>query len=198
MLRRSTIVLPWGLRKAKPCTGAIVIPQAMRRNGRGDAFAEQRRSHFEASIAGCSFASFDWFASLETGLKACWRQQLSGDVIPLFGPRAGMVAAAIRHVVDPEAGTRMPPGPRHVQESPRPARPEARAMMRKVAAALNTVVLFGRLEWQDRRAGRQLELVHDRLDRIGPRDILLVTCLRNECARMPAFVEHSRALGVRR
>ena len=106
MLRRSTIVLPWGLRKAQALRRpAIVMPQAMRRNGRGDAFAEQRRSHFEASIAGCSFASFDWFASLETGLKACWRQQLSGDVIPLFGPRAGMVAAAIRHVVDPEAGT---------------------------------------------------------------------------------------------
>jgi len=105
VLRRSTIVLPWGLRKAERLRRAgIVMPQAIRRNGRGDGLAELRRSHFAASVAGCSFASFDWFESLETGLEACWKQQLAGDVIPLFGPRAGTVAAAIRHVVDPEAG----------------------------------------------------------------------------------------------
>ena len=49
---------------------------------------------------------------------------------------------------------------------------------------------------RDRAAGRQLALVQDRRDRIGPRDILLVTCLRNEPARMPAFVDYYRGLGV--
>jgi hypothetical protein len=62
--------------------------------------------------------------------------------------------------------------------------------------ALQAVPLFIALERRDRIAGRQLRLVQDRLGRIGRRDILLVTCLRNEQPRMPAFVAYYRALGV--
>jgi Glycosyl transferase family 2 len=69
-------------------------------------------------------------------------------------------------------------------------------MIRALASALKAVPLFIGLEWRDRAAGRQLRLVQDRRDRIRPKDILLVTCLRNELARMPAFVAHYRALGV--
>lgn len=55
---------------------------------------------------------------------------------------------------------------------------------------------FVRLEVRDRRAGRQLRLVQDRTAAIGGADILLVTCLRNERARMPAFADYYRRLGV--
>lgn len=72
-------------------------------------------------------------------------------------------------------------------------------MNNRLRAALQGLPTLPRLTWlelKDRRARRQLRLVQDRLDRIGPRDILLVTCLRNERARMPAFAEHYRRLGV--
>jgi hypothetical protein len=69
-------------------------------------------------------------------------------------------------------------------------------VIRKLVALLLVVPQFVALEWRDRAAGRQLTLVQDRRDRIGRDDILLVTCLRNERARMPAFVAHYRALGV--
>ncbi len=52
------------------------------------------------------------------------------------------------------------------------------------------------LEFRDRRAGRQLRLVQDRLAAVKPSDILIVTCLRNEQGRMPAFAAHYRKLGV--
>ena len=39
------------------------------------------------------------------------------------------------------------------------------------------------LEFRDRRAGRQLRLVQDRLAAVKPSDILIVTCLRNEQGR---------------
>lgn len=55
---------------------------------------------------------------------------------------------------------------------------------------------FARLELRDRRAGRQLRLVQDRTAAIGGADILLLTCLRNERARMPAFADYYRRLGV--
>jgi hypothetical protein len=62
--------------------------------------------------------------------------------------------------------------------------------------ALAAPLRFPWLEIRDRRAGRQLRLVQDRTSAIGPSDIILVTCLRNERARMPAFAEHYRRLGV--
>lgn len=62
---------------------------------------------------------------------------------------------------------------------------------------LAAVARFGKLELQDRKAGRQLQLIQDRLHEIGPRDILLVTCLRNERMRMEAFTNYYRGLGVR-
>jgi hypothetical protein len=71
-----------------------------------------------------------------------------------------------------------------------------RSMIRAGLAGLREAPRFAMLEWRDRRAGRQLRLVQDRRDRIGPRDVLLVTCLRNEQPRMPAFVAHYRRLGV--
>lgn len=70
-------------------------------------------------------------------------------------------------------------------------------MIGKIWRAAHTAALFMKLEFLDRRAGRQLELVQDRRDRIGARDIILVACLRNELPRMPAFVAHYRRLGVR-
>jgi hypothetical protein len=69
-------------------------------------------------------------------------------------------------------------------------------VIRKGLRGLEAGLRFVWLEVKDRRAGRQLRLVQDRLDRIGPRDVLLVTCLRNERARMPAFADHYRRLGV--
>lgn len=65
-----------------------------------------------------------------------------------------------------------------------------------IRSLLREVPRFLRLELADRRAGRQLRLAQDRRDRIGPRDILLATCLRNEAARMPAFADYYRRLGV--
>jgi hypothetical protein len=64
------------------------------------------------------------------------------------------------------------------------------------AAALAAPGLFVRLEVADRAAGRRLRPVQDRTDRIGSRDILLVTCLGGEPAFLPAFVAHYRGLGV--
>ena len=62
--------------------------------------------------------------------------------------------------------------------------------------ALAAPLRFPWLALRDRRAGRQLRPVQDRTAAIGPSDILLVTCLRNERSRMPRFVEHYRRLGV--
>lgn len=72
-------------------------------------------------------------------------------------------------------------------------------MKRRVRSVLRNLFLiphFASLELRDRRAGRQLRLVQDRLDRIRPRDILLLTCLRNERLRLPAFADYYRRLGV--
>jgi len=62
--------------------------------------------------------------------------------------------------------------------------------------ALAAPLRFPWLELRDRRAGLQLRPVQDRTAAIGPSDIILVTCLRNERARMPRFAEHYRRLGV--
>ena len=60
-----------------------------------------------------------------------------------------------------------------------------------------------RLRWKRRRLlyralriRRQLQAVADRTGRIRPGDILLFTCVRNEAARLPYFLDHHRALGV--
>ncbi|WP_175484638.1 glycosyltransferase family 2 protein [Palleronia marisminoris] len=60
-----------------------------------------------------------------------------------------------------------------------------------------------RLRWKRRRLlyralrkRRQLATVADRTGRIRPGDILLFTCVRNEAARLPFFLDHHRALGV--
>ena len=65
-----------------------------------------------------------------------------------------------------------------------------------IFVAIASLPRFAWLELRDRRAGRQLRLVQDRTHRIGAGDIILVTCLRNERARMPAFADHYRRLGV--
>ncbi len=56
---------------------------------------------------------------------------------------------------------------------------------------------LARCEVEDRRFGRQLTCVQNRMGDLGARDIVLVTCLRNERFRLPAFAEHYRSLGVR-
>lgn len=59
---------------------------------------------------------------------------------------------------------------------------------------------FLRLLWlvrEDRRAGRQLKLVQNKLDAIQPQDIIAFCCLRNEQFRMPFFAEYYRNLGVK-
>ncbi|MBB5224431.1 hypothetical protein HNP73_004401 [Amaricoccus macauensis] len=68
--------------------------------------------------------------------------------------------------------------------------------LRQARQAVVGAGLFTRLEWRDRRNGRQLDLVQDRLSAIRPRDVLLFVCLRNEQPRMPAFVDYYRGLGV--
>ena len=67
-----------------------------------------------------------------------------------------------------------------------------------ILRAAEGAVLHARLQVEDRRAGAQLRLVQDRRAGLGPRDIILVACLRNEAFRMEAFAEHYRRLGVRR
>nr|WP_137110820.1 glycosyltransferase family 2 protein [Rhodobacter sp. SY28-1] len=47
------------------------------------------------------------------------------------------------------------------------------------------------------RKRRQLAAVTDRLAQIAPGDILCFICLRNEAQRLPHFLAHHRALGVR-
>jgi hypothetical protein len=69
-------------------------------------------------------------------------------------------------------------------------------MSRKIRKRLENWRFYKRLRDQDRKAGQDLRLVDDKTDRIRASDILLVTCLRNEKFRMPAFVEHYRRLGV--
>lgn len=53
-----------------------------------------------------------------------------------------------------------------------------------------------RLLWRALRKRRQLGIVADRTARIGRGDILAVSTMRNECARLPFFLDHHRRLGV--
>jgi hypothetical protein len=54
-----------------------------------------------------------------------------------------------------------------------------------------------RLLWRAVRARHQLRIVRDGTSQIGADDILAATVLRNEIERLPYFLEHHRALGVR-
>ncbi|MEC7668014.1 MAG: glycosyltransferase family 2 protein, partial [Pseudomonadota bacterium] len=61
-----------------------------------------------------------------------------------------------------------------------------------------------RMRWTRRRLlarawrkRRQLTSVGDRTDAIAPDDILVFATLRNEAVRLPHFLSHYRALGVR-
>ncbi|MGK7650888.1 glycosyltransferase family 2 protein [Roseovarius sp. B08] len=61
-----------------------------------------------------------------------------------------------------------------------------------------------RLRWKRRRLlfralrkRRQLRPVMDRTNRVAPGDILCFSTVRNEAVRLPYFLEHHRALGVR-
>ncbi|WP_084860792.1 glycosyltransferase family 2 protein [Salibaculum halophilum] len=47
-----------------------------------------------------------------------------------------------------------------------------------------------------RRKSRQLRVVRDRTDRIGPADIIVFSTLRNEDIRLPYFLNYYRDLGV--
>ena len=47
------------------------------------------------------------------------------------------------------------------------------------------------------RKRRQLISMIDRTDRIAPGDVLCFLCIRNESHRLPHFLRHHRALGVR-
>ncbi|WP_367890120.1 glycosyltransferase family 2 protein [Rhodobacter calidifons] len=54
-----------------------------------------------------------------------------------------------------------------------------------------------RLLWRAFRRRRELTPIADRTARIGAGDILGFACVRNETARLPHFLDHHRALGVR-
>lgn len=54
-----------------------------------------------------------------------------------------------------------------------------------------------RLVWRAIRARRALRPVADRTGAIRPADVVLFACVRNESLRLPHFLTHYRALGVR-
>lgn len=53
-----------------------------------------------------------------------------------------------------------------------------------------------RLLWRSWRSRRALQPLQDLTSRIQSEDILCVVCLRNESARLPAFLSHHRTMGV--
>ncbi len=54
-----------------------------------------------------------------------------------------------------------------------------------------------RLIWRAFRARGALRTVADRTRALGPGDVVLFACVRNEALRLPHFLAHYRALGVR-
>lgn len=54
-----------------------------------------------------------------------------------------------------------------------------------------------RLVWRAARARGTLTPIADRTALIGPRDVVLFACMRNEALRLPHFLAHYRRLGVR-
>lgn len=69
--------------------------------------------------------------------------------------------------------------------------------MPNVSNHVRSAPLYAQLYYEDWKAGRQLTLAQGNVARIQPGDILLFACLRNECFRMPFFVDYYRKLGVR-
>ena len=67
---------------------------------------------------------------------------------------------------------------------------------RRLRKFAKTKAFFALLWLKDLRAGRQLTMVQDRLKQVGPNDVLLFACLRNEKFRLPYFVDYYRKLGV--
>jgi len=68
---------------------------------------------------------------------------------------------------------------------------------RSLWAAWRLRWLRRRLIWRAIRARRDLVTVGDRTDGISASDIVLFACVRNESLRLPHFLDHYRALGVR-
>lgn len=54
-----------------------------------------------------------------------------------------------------------------------------------------------RLLWRAWRKRGELRALHDRTAQIAHQDVLCFLCVRNEAARLPHFLRHHRALGVR-
>lgn len=69
-------------------------------------------------------------------------------------------------------------------------------MIRSLVNLAKREAFYKNLELQDRKAGKQLQLVSDNRDRIKTGAILLFVCLRNEKFRMPFFADYYRSLGV--
>lgn len=67
---------------------------------------------------------------------------------------------------------------------------------RSLVRLVERIMLFTLLPLRDWCAGRQLTAVRDLTARLQKGDIVLATCLRNEAARLPAFADHYRRLGV--
>jgi hypothetical protein len=68
---------------------------------------------------------------------------------------------------------------------------------RSLWAAYRLRWLRRRLIWRAVRARRDLVPLCDRTGSVRPTDIVLFACLRNEALRLPQFLSHYRALGVR-
>jgi hypothetical protein len=136
----------------------------------------------EASLAACGFRSSPWFDDLAQALRRIRDERLEAG------------GGTIVHPVPP--GGASPTGP--VADPGRPATNRVAPVWDGLRRLRRRWVerRSPRLGWRDRAAGRQLELVQDRAAAIAPGEILLVTCLRNELARMPAFVSYYRRLGV--
>jgi hypothetical protein len=68
---------------------------------------------------------------------------------------------------------------------------------RSLWAAYRLRWLRRRLIWRAVRARHGLVAVADRMAGLGPSDVVLFACLRNEALRLPHFLAHYRGLGVR-
>ena len=66
-----------------------------------------------------------------------------------------------------------------------------------IAKKLGNLIHYQKLTYADKKAGRQLKLVQNKLGAMQPRDIILFCCLRNEQFRMPFFARYYRDIGVK-
>lgn len=71
-----------------------------------------------------------------------------------------------------------------------------RTMISRAAQAYALRRRRRRLLWRSWRSRHALYPLQDLTSHINPQDILCVVCLRNEVARLPAFLSYHRALGV--